>query len=438
MPVLVYVFATLVAVALLRRRVGALGTMRDPIFWSAVSLVYVGPLGVLASRQLGASPTIAGIGCLVAGAASVLVIVRVRAKGLQGGSGAAGPRIALAAIGVSLFMGSLLSGTISTSYYRDLPTYYALLIAGILVGSPDMTRRFLVGMVWAILGISLGSLTLYVASPDLVTTNFTSISSPLLHAGRLTGPFGHPNAIGSLAAIGAALSLTQLSGKLRYAAYALCLATVFLSDQRSALIAALICGILHISWPTNHTALTWLRTNLLALGVIGLLLTDVINENVNDILNRREASVESRQLVYDYVFSHLKDILPFGIGVNGLYDRTDGVLAQDGFSHAHNAWLSFLVAGGMLGGVCFTLLTVVAVVKCLQPHKRKHFPALMTVLILCLAESPTYAGSNWTIISVASASILVLVFPLTSAPELGAESMSIRQPYRRDVREPSL
>lgn len=438
MPVLVYIFATLVAVALLRRRVGAIRTMRDPIFWSAVSLVYVGPLSVLATRQIGASPTIAGIGCLLAGAASLLVIVRIRARGPLRDSGQAGPRIALGAIGLSLFLGSLFSGTISTSYYRDLPTYYALLIAGILVGSPDATRRFLVGVVWAILGTSLGSLTLYVASPDLVTTNFTSISSTLLHAGRLTGPFGHPNAIGSLAAIGAALSLTQLSGKLRYAAYALCLATVFLSDQRSALIAALICGFLHIAWPANHTVLTWLRTNLLALGVIGLLLTDVIYENVNDILNRREASVESRQQVYDFVFSHLQEILPFGIGVNGLYDRTDGILAHAGFSHAHNAWLSFLVAGGLLGGLCFLLLTVFAAVKCLQPHQRRHFPALMTVIILCLAESPTYAGSNWTIISVASASILVLILPLTSPPELGPESISIRKSYRFDVREPSL
>lgn len=419
-PVLVYLFATLLVVAPMRRALGTVGVVRDPVFWSAVSLIYVGPLTVLVSRQLGVSATLAGIGCLCAGAASLGLLMRAQSKETQKSPGLTGPRIALAALGISLFMGSLLSGTISTSYYRDLPTYYALLIAGIVVGSSNLTRRFLGGAMWAILATCLGSLALYVASPDLVTTNFTSISSPLLHAGRLTGPFGHPNAIGSLSAIGAALSLTHLEGKLRYVAYSFCLVAVFLSDQRSALIAALICGLLHIAWPAQHSALTWLRTNLLALAVIVLLLTNVLNDYVSDILNRREASVESRQQVYDYVLSRLDEILPFGIGINGLYDRTQGILSQAGFSHAHNAWLSFLVAGGLLGGICFILLTVLAIAKCVHPHNRRHLPALMTVILLGLAESPTYAGSNWTIISVSAVAVITIVAPLATRNGLPA------------------
>jgi hypothetical protein len=411
-PVLVYLFTTLTAAIRLRRSPEILS---DPVFWSAVSLIYVGPFIVLGSRQFGISPTVAGIGCLAAGAVTLILIIRTLSKGDRGVPRATGTRIALSAIGVSLFFGSVISGTIGTSFYRDLPTYYALIITGILIGHPALVRRFLVGAVWAIVATCVGSLALYVTSPDLVTTNFTSISSPLLHAGRLTGPFGHPNAIGSLSAIGAALSITLFTGKSRYAAYGVCLATVFLSDQRSALIAALICGLLHVLRPPRHTALTWLRTNLIALGITALLLTDVIYENFNEILNRREASVESRQQVYDYVFSQLGQILPFGIGVNGLYDRTHGILSEDGFSHAHNAWLSFLVAGGVLGGICFALLTVHAVLRCVQPKNLWYLPACVTVAVLCLAESPTYAGSNWTIISVATVSVIVLLAPLALA-----------------------
>lgn len=412
MPVLVYLFSTLTVAIRLRRSPGILS---DPVFWSAVSLIYVGPLIVLGCRQFSVSPTLAGIGCLGAGVVSLILIIRAVSKEDRGASRATGTRIALVAIGVSLFFGSVISGTIAASYYRDLPTYYALIISGILIGHPALVRRFLVGAVWAIVAICVGSLALYVTSPDLVTTNFTSINSPLLHAGRLTGPFGHPNAIGSLSAIGAALSITLSTGKSRYAAYGVCLATVFLSDQRSALIAAMICGLLHVLRPPRHTALTWLRTNLIALGITALLLTDVIYENFNEILNRREASVESRQQVYDYVFSQLGQILPFGIGVNGLYDRTHGILSEDGFSHAHNAWLSFLVAGGMLGGICFALLTILAVARCLQTQNLWYLPAGVTVVVLCLAESPTYAGSNWTLISVATASVIVLLAPLALA-----------------------
>jgi O-antigen ligase len=154
---------------------------------------------------------------------------------------------------------------------------------------------------------------------------------------------------------------------------------------------------------------------LLALGVTALLFTNVIYDNVNDILNRREASVESRQQIYDYVLSHVHEVLPFGIGVNGLYDRTHGILSRDGFSHAHNAWLSFLVAGGIIGGLCFIALTILALVKSIQHRDLKQFVPMITVVVLCIAESPTYAGSNWTIISVATVSVLVLVLPLTSS-----------------------
>lgn len=416
MPIFVYVMATLVMIVPMRRSFGNLAVLRDPIFWSAVALIYLGPLTILASRQLGMNATFPVIGCLGAGLASLVLIVRdlPRAHG-----SAVGPRIALATLGLSLFMGTVLSGTISTSFYRDLPTYYALLIAGILVGHRDLTRRFVVGTVWAILATSFGSLALYVSSPDLVTTNFTSFSGPLLHTGRLTGPFGHPNAVGTLSAVGAALSLTMLHGRSRYLAYGLCLTTVFLSDQRSALIAALICGILHVAWPARRSALTWLRTNLLVLGVLALLFTNVIYENVNNILNRREASVESRQQVYDFVLSNLSEILPFGIGVNGLYDRTAGILSRVGFSHAHNAWLSFLVAGGIAGGLCFLLLSLYAIGKSLQAQNLRLFPPLMTVVILSLAESPTYAGSNWTLISVASVCFVIMISPI--APRLNSE-----------------
>lgn len=413
-PVLLYVVATLVAAALCRRFIDARGALRDPIFWSAFSLTYLGPLAVLTSRQLGLSATFAGLACLCAGVVSLVLILRAPATTDAPVTGATGPRIAFVALGFSLFLGSIVSGTITTSYYRDAPTYFALLIAGFLVGRPDIARRFLGGTLCAILATCVGSLTLYLASPELVTTNFTSLTSPLLHAGRLTGPFGHPNAIGSLSAIGAALSLALAPGKLRYVAYGLCLATVFLSDQRSAVIAALTCGIIHLALPAQHTALTWLRTNLLVLGATALLFTNVIYDNLNDILNRREASVESRQQIYDYVLSHVHEVLPFGIGINGLYDRTHGILSRDGFSHAHNAWLSFLVAGGIIGGICFIALTILALVKSVQCRDRRQFVPTITVMILCIAESPTYAGSNWTIISVATVSILALVTPLTS------------------------
>jgi O-antigen ligase len=402
---------------------GSLDAVRDSVFMSAFCLVYLGPLVILASRQLNFSATVSGIGCLIAGIISLVLIWGARSKQHGKAPAAIGTRLALLAIGISMFLAAVITGTIGESYYRDLPTYFALLLAGILVGHSGLVHRFLIGTVWSVLGAAMGSLALYISSPDLVTTNFSSFAGPLLHAGRLTGPFGHPNAIGSLSAIGAALSLTLISGRIKYAGYALCLITVFLSDQRSALIAVLISGVLYIAWPARHTALTWLRTSLLAILLATLLLTDIIHDNVNDILNRREASVESRQQVYDYVFSHLQQMMPIGIGVNGLYDETKGILSPEGFSHAHNAWLSFLVAGGLVGGLFFAALTIVAVFQCLRASKRGYLTPLITVVILCLVESPTYAGSNWTLISVASVSMLILASPI--APQLNSLQPSV-------------
>ncbi|PNI10549.1 hypothetical protein CXX84_03620 [Arthrobacter sp. AFG7.2] len=409
MPILIYVVSSLALfIPLLgHKRV----FLNSPGMLAAFFLLYLGPLAVMIARQYNLGAGTGMFACLAAGGASMYVVARKIAAGLGTGN-ATTLRVGLSVIVISMVLGSALSSASPAGIHRDLPTYFAFFFVAILLGCVETTRQFVKGALWVILATCTGSLALYATVPELVTTNYSSLMNSWLQVGRLTGPFGHPNALGSLAALGAALSLVLLESRNRYLAYGLCVAVVVLTDQRSALFAALACGFIDVVWTRTRSAFDWLKTSLCIFGLLGLLLANVVQDAVAEMLSRREASVESRQQVYDYIFSNLNEILPFGIGVNGLYERTARLVSAEGFAHAHNAWLTLLVAGGAAAALCFLLLTVASLLKSFRAQNRFLAIPLAACFVLCLAESPIFAGSNWTITSVAILSLVLLFQPL--------------------------
>lgn len=409
MPLVLYAIASLAVVApFLRGR----EFLREPASWAAFFLIYGGPLAMLASKTIGAPPNVSVFISALGGLACLLAIVGSYAGHGGATTTATNVRILLLLLVVGLALGSVTAGTSVTSLYRDAPTYFVLVLVGFIIGSSQTVEHFVSGAFLAIVATCAGSLVMYWAAPDLVTTNFSSLKLSWLHAGRLVGPFGHPNALGTLAALGVALGLSLVKTRARYLVLFVCGTAVLLTDQRSALLAVILCTGIDALWPGKTNAFTWMRTSLVVLAAAALVAINVVQSAVYEILNRREASVESRQQVYDYTFAQLDVILPLGIGVNGLYDRTAGIISAEGFAHAHNAWLTFLVAGGVLAGLSFLGLTMTSALRCFGGAPRDVSIPLVCVLALSLVESPVFPGSNWTIVSVATLSLVLVCRPL--------------------------
>lgn len=409
MPLVLYAIASLAIAAPFLR---GSQSLREPAFWAATLLIYVGPSAMLTSKAVGAASNMSVFVAIFGGLACLLAVVAsYRGHGKEPTT-TTNVHLLLLLLAVSLALGSATAGTSVTNMYRDAPTYFVLALVGFIIGRPRSVEHFIYGAFVAVLATCAGSLLLYSFVPELVTTNFSSLQLSWLHTGRLIGPFGHPNALGTLAALGAALGLTLVKSRTRYLVFIVCAVAVLLTDQRSALVAVILCLGLDMIRPGETNVFTWMRTSLVTLTAAGLIVSDVVQTAVFDILNRREASVESRQQVYNFILTQLDVILPMGIGVNGLYDRTAGIVSIEGFAHAHNTWLTFLVAGGVLGGLCFFVLTMTSTLRCIDSAPRDATIPLICVLTLCLVESPVFPGSNWTIVSVATLSLVIICRPL--------------------------
>jgi O-antigen ligase len=148
---------------------------------------------------------------------------------------------------------------------------------------------------------------------------------------------------------------------------------------------------------------------MLIVTAFGMLALTIGDAAWNDLLNRREDSIASRESIWAFAFKILPQSLPFGIGPNGFYDLSLQAGLDTGVAHAHDSWLSMLIGGGLLGGLCFTALTLLAMFSLAK--RFDDLPLVTSAIVLSLVESPVYAGSNATLIPVAILVLLLLTSP---------------------------
>ncbi|WP_083508638.1 O-antigen ligase family protein [Arthrobacter alpinus] len=330
----------------------------------------------------------------------------------------------------SMLIASVISRIGELTLFRDLPTYFSIIMGALLAASEIRSRDFRLAVAAALAANAAGSLVLFFMWPDIASTNYSTLGLESAYSGRMTGPLLHPNAIGSLMCLGFIYAVVYLAGWKRILAGTLIFSVVILSDQRSALVACLASIVVLLFWKKKRSIYSWFGSTIVLLAGSTFFVIDGTNM-INDLVNRRSESVSDRSDVLAFVVDNINGILPLGIGPNGLYDWTLISGFGFGFAHAHNSWLTMLVAGGLVSGGTFLVVSLVGVVRAARSIEPSDLAALSGVLVLSMVESPVFAGSNWSILPVAVLALYILFdsfggSPVSAVPIKGKYSVQVR------------
>lgn len=261
----------------------------------------------------------------------------------------------------------------------------------------------------SVVSVCGASLAVLSFDPSLVTTNYSTLNLQLTAGGRFIGPFLHPNAIGTIAALSTPIVVFTMHRFRRMAAISILGCTVLISDQRSAWLAFLLALLLPLILRRRAPLVHWYFVTIGTMFVI-LTLTFFTRIGVESFMSYRVDSVTSRLEIYSYLFGNLTTILPLGIGSSGIYETTSTDLSG-AVAHAHNAWLTYFAAGGLLAGVGLVCMFVRSLAVSAIQEDRGKVTMVVVAACLSLVESPSFSGSNWTLVPVAFLALAMWCVP---------------------------
>lgn len=239
---------------------------------------------------------------------------------------------------------------------------------------------------------------------------------------RLSGVLASPNTLGSAAAVWTVVGLYRLRPRMSLLIFAIGTATVYLTDQRSALIPLLAVGVwrtylgLSRSAPKSYRPIFGIAFTAFVVATYSMALA-----GLEAVTEKRVASAESRTQLWRYLLDHWEAYFPFGLGPRGVYNLalTDNSLMER-FFHAHNQVLTFAVTGGVITLFGLMVLGIkVLWLTCHTPDRR--VPTLVVLLSLMAFESPLHVGMTGHL--VAPSALAWLCVTLLLAPDVSVKEL---------------
>ncbi len=417
-----FLAAALVSLALLLR--GSSVPIRSITTLWAVSIFFLLPLAVFTTKAL-AVPQLAQVSAAVLFALASLAVIATKLVSRAWRRLDFLTVVPLLLIACGLAVGEFVNRRPFEPIY--LATFAAIL--GLVLFSRSEVSQILAIALRCTIAICAASIVVLFVQPSLVTTNFSSLNLASGIEGRLAGPFFHPNALGTIGALASPLALSNLRGSHRLIAMIVLGSAVFLSDQRAAWLATILSVAVYFSLKRRTSLIHWYNLTLAVM--LGLfVIVFFAASTVAQVASLRSDSISAREEIYGYFFGDLSQMLPFGIGPGGIYEVTRGIFLVP-VAHAHNAWLTFLVAGGLVAGAAFMFLFLRGCVICIRQGDIGRISFLSGVAVISLVESPSFVGSNWTLLPVAFMAIAAwLAYDADRQPKLaqttGANTLSDR------------
>lgn len=402
---------------------------------AAVNLFVLAPILLLAGKLGFLNPELARMAFAVLSVISLLIVAgdNLNARQRVRPVGIATPAVLLLVVALGMLLG--VSREIHVqSALKSAPTFLALAIACTVILSSSLSRsRFIAVSSTAIVALCAGSLAVFALEPGIATNGYSTAGGALEGTGRLSGPLFHPNALGALAAVAAVYALARLKGVTRVLVLVILFAVVLLTDQRGSLVAVVIALPMVLMRGVRPSFAGWTLRTMVVLAILFAVTLVLSGGFLEEFFGRRGESLDERSQIWAFVSDHLGTILPWGIGPAAFQDLTAGALSATGYAHAHNAWLSALVSGGVLAGAGFIALTVLGVGRIWHGRDPYTLGMYLAVVSMSLVESPMIAEANWTLVPGATFAWLALVLPwqggdstLPEGPDVALRARGVR------------